>query len=303
MSALDIFANMARGWNRDPSGVALGSERTGVSAALWTHDIDDVQEVWSEPNPDHHLIAWQMSRFSSDTFNDERLVYSGHHRPGTFNIVSAGVRPRAVIAGKFQVLHAFLPVALLRSALDDQDVCPSTSLELIDPACKHDPAIERIGREVLFEMQEGLPLSQLRIDTLGQDLAIHLLRRWSNVAGTTALVQRQANGGLAPWQVRRSTEYLADNLDKDVTLEELAAIVRLSPFHFCRAFKKSVGLTPTGWQLSRRIERAQELMRDPETPLLQVALAVGYQSQGAFGNAFRRITGETPAAWRKRQWS
>ena len=51
-------------------------------------------------------------------------------------------------------------------------------------------------------------------------------------------------GGLAPWQVRRTTEYLRDNLARDVTLSELAAVAKLSPFHFARAFKASLGMPP-----------------------------------------------------------
>jgi AraC family transcriptional regulator len=106
-------------------------------------------------------------------------------------------------------------------------------------------------------------------------------------------------GGLAPWQVRRAKAYLLEQLDRDVPLVEVAGVVRLSPFHFCRAFKQSVGMTLSQWLLQRRMERAQELMIDLDRPLIEIAQEVGYTSQGAFGTAFRRLVGMTPGAWRR----
>jgi AraC-like DNA-binding protein len=180
-----------------------------------------------------------------------------------------------------------------------------TCAELGVASAEHIPAIAH-GRDIGVEQTTRFLFDELRRDPappriLVDAIATSLIARLARPACRSDRIP--ITGGLASWQVRRSTEYLADNLDKDVTLEELAAIVRLSPFHFCRAFKKSVGLTPTNWQLQRRVERAQALMLDPETPLLEVALAVGYQSQGAFGNAFRRVTGDTPAAWRRKRLS
>ena len=107
-------------------------------------------------------------------------------------------------------------------------------------------------------------------------------------------------GGLAGWQLRRTTEYLNVHLAADISLAELAALADLSPFHFCRAFKQSTGLPPHAWQCARRIERAQDLMAaHPCMGLTEVALAVGYESQAAFGVAFKRATGTTPGQWRR----
>jgi AraC family transcriptional regulator len=85
-----------------------------------------------------------------------------------------------------------------------------------------------------------------------------------------------------------------------VSLAELAALVGLSPHHFCRAFAGSTGQPPHRWLVERRIEVAQQMIAAaPQIGLTEVALAVGYGSQSAFGAAFRRVTGTTPRAWRK----
>ena len=137
--------------------------------------------------------------------------------------------------------------------------------------------------------------SALFLDTLALAIEINLLRQ-----AATHAASPPRTGGLAGWQLKRVTEYLGEHLGGEVSLAELAAIADLSPYHFCRAFKQSTGLPPHAWLTARRIERAQELMAaHPKMGLTEVALCVGYQSQAAFGVAFRRATGSTPGQWRR----
>ncbi|MBU8540638.1 AraC family transcriptional regulator [Falsiroseomonas tokyonensis] len=106
-------------------------------------------------------------------------------------------------------------------------------------------------------------------------------------------------GGLAAWQVRRATAYMMENLDSEIGLAELSALVGLSPTHFCTAFRRSTGLPPHAWLTEARMERAKALLADPRLSLTEVAQTVGYGGQSAFGAAFRRATGMTPGAWRR----
>jgi AraC family transcriptional regulator len=81
-------------------------------------------------------------------------------------------------------------------------------------------------------------------------------------------------------------------------LSQLAEVVRLSPFHFSRAFKQSFGLPPLRYVTSRRIERAKTLLTG-DTSITQVGLAVGFGETSSFTTAFRRHTGITPTAFRR----
>lgn len=296
----EIIANVGRGWNRDPASVALGTEITGVSAALWTHDKDDVQEVWGPPIG-AHLISIQQTPYWAELTIDGRLAYRANLNRGDMSLIRAGTAPRALQKGRWSILHLYVPAILLQ-ALNDELVGSSIDpVESLAARVFSDEGIRRIGEEVMAEMTESLPLSRLRIDTLGQDLAIQLLRRRSNLDRTVELKVAQSRGGLAPWQVRRTTGYILDQLDRDVSLAELAGIAKLSAYHFCRAFKRSVGVSPGQWQVQQRIKRAQELMLDTDKPLAEIALEVGYASHGALRSAFKRITGQSPADWRRRK--
>ena len=109
-----------------------------------------------------------------------------------------------------------------------------------------------------------------------------------------------ARGGLAPWQAKRTTEYLADNIERRVTLDELAAIARLSPFHFNRAFAKTIGMPPYRYQQKLRLERACELLAKSDMRIIDIALAVGYESPQALARVFTQAHGIAPSQWRRR---
>jgi AraC family transcriptional regulator len=110
-------------------------------------------------------------------------------------------------------------------------------------------------------------------------------------------------GGLAPWQILRVTAYIQENLDKPIKNGELAAVARLSPCHFNRAFRNSLGDSPHFYVIRRRIQRAQGLMLSTHSPLSQIAIDCGLADQPHFTRLFRRLLGVSPAAWRKARLS
>lgn len=112
-----------------------------------------------------------------------------------------------------------------------------------------------------------------------------------------------ARGGLAPWQVRILNAHIDANLDQDIPIEALAALARLSVSHFGRAFKQSFGRSPHAHLIAERIERAQALMLSTAEPLAQIAVAVGLADQSHLSRLFRKVTGESPFAWRRARWT
>jgi AraC-like DNA-binding protein len=111
----------------------------------------------------------------------------------------------------------------------------------------------------------------------------------------------QARGGLAAWQLRRVADYVDKHLTSPLRVETLAQVVRLSPGHFCRAFKEHMGETPHGFIMRRRVRRAQILILTTVDSLSQIAHACGLSDQSHLTRLFRRYVGETPMAWR-RKW-
>ena len=107
-------------------------------------------------------------------------------------------------------------------------------------------------------------------------------------------------GGLAPWQVRKVTEYMRAHLSERVPVSHLAKLVGLSASGFRRAFKVSMSTSPHRWQSSERIQAAQIMLREGASSLAQVALATGFAEQSHFARVFKEIVGMTPGAWQRR---
>jgi transcriptional regulator GlxA family with amidase domain len=106
---------------------------------------------------------------------------------------------------------------------------------------------------------------------------------------------------LAPWQLKRVTEFIGANLAETLQLSDLAALSGLSTSHFGRAFKGSTGLPPHRWHLRLRIERARAMLTDAGASLADVACATGFADQSHFTRVFSRTVGMSPGAWRRLQ--
>ncbi len=106
-------------------------------------------------------------------------------------------------------------------------------------------------------------------------------------------------GGLAAWQIRKVTHFVDANLATPIRNDDLAALTRLTPSHFGRAFRNSVGECPHEFVIRRRLERAQELMLSTDANLSDIALACGLADQSHLTRLFKRLVGESPRAWRR----
>jgi AraC family transcriptional regulator len=104
---------------------------------------------------------------------------------------------------------------------------------------------------------------------------------------------------LTAWQRRRVLEHIETRLATPIRNRELAAVLDYSEFHFTVAFRNSLGTSPHEFLIRRRIARAQQLMLSTDMPLCDIACECGLADQAHLSRLFRKVVGETPAAWRK----
>src|ERR1700722_2794991 len=100
-------------------------------------------------------------------------------------------------------------------------------------------------------------------------------------------------------RLTRVREYIAANLEGDLTIAQLAKVACLSRFHFARAFKTAVGQPPHQYVNAHRLERAKEMLMRGDQSLLDIAIALNFSSQANFTRAFRLGTGMTPGQFRR----
>jgi transcriptional regulator GlxA family with amidase domain len=89
------------------------------------------------------------------------------------------------------------------------------------------------------------------------------------------------------------------NLDRSLSLDELAARALMSRRSFVRHFKAATGATPHAWLLSQRLHRAEELLETTDLPIEQVADRVGYRSAAVFREQFAHRRGVAPRDYRR----
>jgi AraC-like DNA-binding protein len=99
-----------------------------------------------------------------------------------------------------------------------------------------------------------------------------------------------------PRAIERAKHYLHDKFNESVSLDELAALTRLSRFHLVRAFALDTGIPPHAYQLTLRIERACVLLRAGVTAA-ETATQVGFADQSHFTRHFKRIRRITPGRY------
>jgi AraC-like DNA-binding protein len=158
-----------------------------------------------------------------------------------------------------------------------------------------DPVTERLGRALLAAEEAGNPFGRLYADCISTAIVARLLGSYSR----TMPDARPKVAELARWRLRRVIEYVEANLDEPVSLADLAAAAGLTRMHFAAQFRAATGLPPHEYLLRRRIERAQEMLTEGRTSLVEVALSVGFQTQSHFTSVFKRFVGQPPRAWRQ----
>ena len=166
--------------------------------------------------------------------------------------------------------------------------------ELQTPLLVDDDLIRHTILEMLSECSISSKVSSLLIDSAGRHVVAHLLARYSR---TLTLRQEKASG-MVQWKLKRALDYIEEHIDRDLGLEELSEGFDMTPHYFCRSFRKAVGMPPYRYLITRRIERAKELLASTDKDVTEIALEVGFSSHSHFTTAFRRSVGYAPRTYR-----
>jgi len=160
-----------------------------------------------------------------------------------------------------------------------------------------DPLLTQLSLALWRELDQESPAGKLYAQTVAQLLAVHLLRQCSSVGGKI----KDPSYKLTDQQVRQVMDFIHSHLNQDLSLEILAQQIGFSPYHFARVFRQTMGESPHQCVLRLRIECAQRLLAENDTPLAQVALACGFINQSHFTKTFKRYLGVTPCTYRRRE--
>lgn len=194
----------------------------------------------------------------------------------------------------FDNIHLQVTQALLDDLAEE---CELGKVEISTGAYAtfRDETLRHLAHAVRPALRRPTEVSSLFVEHIAAAAAVRLIQTHGGCDGA----RPRMPGGLAPWQERRARDFIGDNLDTDIALRALAAACGLSPAHFAKAFKRTVGMPPHRWVLQQRVALACDLLANSGEPLEAIAFRCGFADQSHMNRVFTRAIGTPPGAWRR----
>jgi AraC family transcriptional regulator len=224
---------------------------------------------------------------------DGKAIDLPYIAPLCTNVVDLQSDPVCWVGVGFDYVHYHVPKVGLDEIARDHGIEPVGSYKFAQG--EHDIVLAQLTRYILPHIGSRDWRNSLALDQFSLVVGAHLLKTY---AGLPPLSARKM-GGLTPWQGKRATEMMRENLEGNIRLSDLARECGLSVSHFTRAFRKSFGKSPYRWLLERRIDHGKGLLMTSDLPIADIAIRSGFSDQAAFTRAFGRIVGDSPGRWRR----
>jgi AraC family transcriptional regulator len=264
----------------------------GVAVRGYRYRDSDVEVP---PMRDFMIVAYRRGV----TDMHRRLDAGWHHErlgPGDVSLLTRAADSHWTWTSPIEVVHVYITREQLTAtcrAMFDREV---EDVALHDTIKADDPAVHRTAMLIAQEAAHGGAGSELLVDSLTTQLSVDILRKHANV------VFREPDGAqcLTFRQEHLVRDYVENNLHAKLTLDDLAATVGLSKFHFARRFRASTGTTPHEFVLRHRVDRARRLLQRTSIPLPEIAQTCGFADQSHMNRVVRRRLGATPGEVRRR---
>ena len=269
-----------------------------LSVELRSHGIGEAPKIV----PQHVEICMVVAgnedsivRRYGDGFRQEATPQTG-----AIWLSPAGVgKEIAITASIPQTMHLYLPAALLDRLNDDFKLPVAPAHSIRNEAGIGDDLIHQIGRSILSELTEETAASRIYVETVSLTLAARLLQKHCDSGVCTPI--ESSSHHLDYRRLRRVLDYIAANIEDDITLADLAGVAGYSPFHFARKFTLTMGMPPHRYISRTRLEKAMAALAAGKLPLAEIALNACFSSQASFTRAFHRVTGVTPKEYQRQR--
>jgi AraC family transcriptional regulator len=243
------------------------------------------------PQDSHHVLYFHVGHPVQLTCRlDGRERSGGVHYPGDFCVLPAGVKGQWTMEAPADSLVLRLSPLLVKETA--QTLRLKSAQAAITPAMRvRDPHLEYIGWMLRAEQEAGYPYGRIFVDSLAAAIAARLLRRY----GRNTTAPRASRHQLPKWRLRTVCDYIRGNLDRDLSLAELANIAGFSVSHFKPLFRQAMGLPVHRYVVECRVERARQLLLQSDRSMGDIALESGFTHQSHMTRCLRRVLGISSA--------
>ena len=183
-----------------------------------------------------------------------------------------------------------LPSSLIKLAATAMERSPG---DLVGQVLGPDEIVLKLALLLIEDRDSGAKRGPLYTESLSFALATHLFWKY----GEAPYLHRPPPmpGGF----LRQVTDYVEANLEKDLSVQHLAALVGLSATHFSSLFRNATGVSPHQFLIQKRVERARMLLVSSTDSIAHVAIQVGFYDQSHLTRQMRRVLGICPGRLRR----
>jgi AraC family transcriptional regulator len=290
----NTFENYDDWYQRGQLAPFVSERRTPGAQGMYMLEAMQPAGDMSDP-PTEELILVTDLRGSKGVIDWGAGRFSVRQQPNSLYVSVPGEATRIHIDCPHAVRFVCIPRPLVDTTL------AQARLQTIDFGRLH---VSGFGDSLLAQLMDSLwqagdtanAAGRLFADTAATTIVARLL----HLSGMPPLPNK---GGLASRHLARIVEYIEARLADDISLDEIAAIAGMSPYHVCRAFKQSTGLPPHRYLMRLRLQRAKAMLETTNLPVTEIAAQVGYDDPGYLARLFRAHFGTTPANYRRERRS
>jgi AraC family transcriptional regulator len=293
----------AEGFERFVGGKVLANSRGQAWRDLKARIIalPPVVDSIRLPAVSEPFLAWTLSGEIEFQEREPKRPWLSHRlRKGTYFLTSGGApyecRWKSLTPAPFQAMSVFIELPLLQRAMEEVFAAEALHSRLRDISAFTDPALDPLMerlREELLRRQA----SPLLVQGIAQAIAIHLARNYAETINESS----SGSPSLPGYKVRQITEWMAEHLAEEFNLDRLAAQSGLSKFYFNRLFKSAMGVSPSRYHITLRMDEARRLLRETKKSVVDVALDIGYANPSHFAQLFRKESGLAPSDYRRQR--
>jgi AraC family transcriptional regulator len=240
--------------------------------------------VWRS---DRHRIVYALTDVRGTIRNDSWPPRDGALLRDNFSFRPKGVTLESTIEAPVRFIQIIQRCDIYNNIVSE--MVRGGAVDLDSRTGLHDSLVSQIVLTIASETRLGFA-DHILTDALSTVLAVRIIQRHVNPSA----IEIAPSSGLSRERLQRVREYVEAHLDGRVTLNDLAAIACLSPYHFSRSFKLALGVGPTRYVMQRRLERVKTLLRRTNQPIAWIAQEAGFSDQSHLTAVFRRETGVTP---------
>jgi len=201
------------------------------------------------------------------------------------------------VAGTLKSLHLYLRRGLIEEVAGDLVAGDPAHVAILARFGDADPLIERLMLGVRDVLHDDDRSATVYVDYLARAIVARLIRRHSSASSARNPINASSQKGSR--QISKAIDFMEANLERSLDLPTIAEATGLSPSHFARQFRTTVGRAPHQYLIQIRIDRAKRLLGETDRGIAEIAFACGFANQEHLTRLFKRSCGLTPAAYRK----